>query len=314
MSLSGLCTLAAGLGCEVRYNEPLSAHTTFKVGGECEAFIEIASADALVRLISCARAEGVKYYVLGKGSNVVFEDRGFGGAVLHIGQQMSEIMLCGSDDPAVPDGLTGIRADAGAGLNRLCGFACENSLTGLEFAYGIPGTVGGAVYMNAGAYGGEIVDVIYAADILDVRTGEIRTVRLDDGGFGLSYRCSTFMDNGDIILRAYFALPAGDSKEIRAKMDDLLSRRKEKQPLDFPSAGSTFKRPEGYYAGKLIQDSGLRGFTVGGAQVSEKHCGFVINRGGATAADITALIDHIKKTVLEQQGVELECEVRIIPY
>lgn len=305
MNIGELCSLAMQLGCEVKTNEPLSAHTTFKVGGYCEAFIDISSSDALRRLICEAKASFINFCILGNGSNVIFDDRGYSGVVFHIGSMMSDIEL-----------LEGgrIKALAGAGLNRVCTFACDNSLSGLEFAYGIPGSVGGAVYMNAGAYNGEIKDVLAEVDVLDLSDLSIRTLKRENNGFSMGYRDTSFMHSGLIILSAVFELESGDKSEIRAKMDDLIGRRKAKQPLEYPSAGSTFKRPEGYYAGKLIQDSGLRGYTVGGAQVSEKHCGFVVNKGGATSEDILSIISHIQKKVFSDSGVELECEIRYIPY
>lgn len=305
MNISELCMLAQELGCEVKYNEPLSQHSTFKVGGCCEAFIEICSDKALGDLIRTADGSKIRYYVLGNGSNVIFDDRGFNGVILHLGHLYSEIELI---DECI------ISAKAGAGLNRLCTFAYDNSLTGLEFAYGIPGSVGGAVFMNAGAYGGETKDVLSSVQALDVSTGKGCILRKGPDGFSMGYRSTSFMEKGLIVLSGEFTLRKGDKAEIRSKMDDLMSRRREKQPLEFPSAGSTFKRPVGKFAGKLIQDSGLRGFSIGGAQVSEKHCGFVINRGGATASDIMKLIDHIRQTVLDKTGSLLECEVRYVPF
>lgn len=302
MELSGFCELALQLGCNVKYNEPLSEHCSFKVGGECKAFIEVSSSQALAELIKTAADNSLRTFILGKGSNVIFDDKGFNGAVIHIGSAMSEIRMIGRDT---------VFAEAGAPLNKLCRFALDNSLSGLEFAYGIPGAVGGAVFMNAGAYGGEIRDVIFSADAVE-GDGMVSTVRKDD--MALSYRHSCFMDNDMTVTSAVFKLTPADKDSIRTRMDDLMSRRREKQPLEFPSAGSTFKRPDGYFAGKLIQDSGLRGFGIGGAQVSEKHCGFVINKGGASSEDILKLIDHIQRTVLKNSGVLLECEVRYVPY
>ncbi len=304
MDTRELCALAEELGCEVRYNEPLSQHCTFKVGGECEAFIELDSHSSVSRLIEAANEAGIRYVFIGNGSNVIFDDRGFRGVVFHLGHLMSGIELHEECN---------IMAYAGASLNRLCSFAYENSLTGLEFAYGIPGSVGGAVFMNAGAYGGEIKDVLNTAEVFDMQTGQGYILQKKHGDFEMGYRSSTFMDKGLVVLGGMFTLKKGDKAEIKARMDELMSRRREKQPLEYPSAGSTFKRPVGKFAGKLIQDSGLRGYTIGGAQVSEKHCGFVINRGGATSADILALIKYIQQTVKEKTGSELECEVKYIP-
>ena len=303
MKISKLCEIAVDLGCEVKYNEPLSLHTTFRVGGNCRAFIELASDIAVIELIRAANDMGVRYFVLGNGSNVLFDDRGYNGVIFHIGNLMSKIELHEENN---------VRASAGAGLNRLCTFALDNSLAGLEFAYGIPGSVGGAVFMNAGAYGGEIKDVIKSVEVVDCKDGKPYIFKV--GELDMSYRQTSFMKNGMIVLGGVFELKKGSRAEIKARMDELMSRRKDKQPLEYPSAGSTFKRPEGKFAGKLIQDSGLRGYTVGGAQVSEKHCGFIINRGGATSKDILSLISHIQDTVLEKMGSYLECEVRYIPY
>lgn len=303
MKISKLCEIAVDLGCEVKYNEPLSLHTTFRVGGNCRAFIELASDIAVIELIRAANDMGVRYFVLGNGSNVLFDDRGYNGVIFHIGNLMSKIELHEENN---------VRASAGAGLNRLCTFALDNSLAGLEFAYGIPGSVGGAVFMNAGAYGGEIKDVIKSVEVVDCKDGKPYIFKV--GELDMSYRQTSFMKNGMIVLGGVFELKKGSRAEIKARMDELMSRRKDKQPLEYPSAGSTFKRPEGKFAGKLIQDSGLRGYTVGGAQVSEKHCGFIINRGGATSKDILSLISHIQDTVLEKTGSYLECEVRYIPY
>ena len=302
MNITELCAFAETLGCTVKNNEPLSEHTTFRVGGCCDVFIEISCVRALAGLVKALKAEGIRFFVLGNGSNVLFDDRGYKGVVLHVGRMMSGIALVGEDR---------IIAEAGAGLSRLCAFACHYSLTGLEFANGIPGLVGGAVFMNAGAYGGEIKDVTGRVEAVTAEGGLI-TVPPEE--LDMSYRHSVFMDKGCCITAAEFRLTKGDPAEICAKMKDLMGRRREKQPLEYPSAGSTFKRPEGKYAGKLIQDSGLRGCTVGGAQVSEKHCGFVINKGGASSQDILTLIKHIQDTVLEKTGTELECEVRYIPY
>lgn len=296
-----MITLALKHDCEVREREPLSAHCTFRVGGDCDVFIEVSSAEALKELITLAYEQNVRYFVLGNGSNVLFSDEGYEGVILHIGQRMNRISL-------LDDGS--IYAEAGASLSRVCTFAMENSLTGLEFAYGIPGYVGGAVFMNAGAYGGEIKDVFVSADII-TEDGEQLTLDLSD--MEMSYRYSKLMINGSIVTSAVFKLQSGDKAQIKAKMDELMGKRKAKQPIEYPSAGSTFKRPEGYYAGALIEQSGLRGYSVGGACVSQKHCGFVINKGGATAKDIRTLIKDVQRIVQEKQGVSMEPEVRYIP-
>ncbi len=302
MNEKALAALAEKLGCGVCENESLSAHTTFRTGGPCTCMIMPKSAEDLSQLVKFAAENGVRTLVMGKGSNMLCADEGFDGAVLLIGSDFSEITML--------DDCT-IRAQAGAAMSRLCRVALDNGLRGLEFAYGIPGTVGGGIYMNAGAYGGEMKDVLVSVTAMD-RNGELHTYT--PAQLELTYRRSRFSHTDEIIVSGDFKLAHGDKAEIEAKMNELMARRKDKQPLEYPNAGSTFKRPEGQFAGKLIQDCGLRGATVGGAQVSEKHCGFVINKGGATSADIKELIAHIQKTVYEKTGFHLECEVRIIPY
>lgn len=288
-------------GCNVLLDECLCKHTTFKIGGPCKAFISINSSESLSKLIKIADEESYPYFVLGKGSNLLFDDRGFNGVVFHLGADFSGIRLI--DD-------TTIQAEAGCSLMNVCRFAYENGLSGLEFAFGIPGSVGGAVYMNAGAYGGEIKDVLVSAKAFDKKN--VTEFNAED--MDLSYRHSIFQENGCIITEAVFRLDKKDKVEIKALMDDYLNRRKEKQPLEFPNGGSTFKRPTGQFAGKLIQDSGLRGFSVGGAEVSSKHCGFVINKGNATFEDVTGLIKKVQETVKEKTGFFLECEVEIVNY
>lgn len=302
MNEKALAALAENLGCGVCENEPLSAHTTFRTGGPCTCMIMPKSAEDLSQLVKFAAENGVRTLVMGKGSNMLCADEGFDGAVLLIGSDFSEITML--------DDCT-IRAQAGAAMSRLCRVALDNGLSGLEFAYGIPGTVGGGIYMNAGAYGGEMKDVLVSVTAMD-RNGELHTYT--PAQLELTYRRSRFSHTDEIIVSGDFKLAHGDKAEIEAKMNELMARRKDKQPLEYPNAGSTFKRPEGQFAGKLIQDCGLRGATVGGAQVSEKHCGFVINKGGATSADIKELIAQIQKTVYEKTGFYLECEVRIFPY
>lgn len=277
----------------------LKDYTTFKIGGEAKVLIEISSTAALCELMELLEKLGVKYMVLGRGSNLLFDDKGYNGVVLHIGNEYADIGSSGNI----------IRAKAGASLMSVCKLALECGLSGLEFAYGIPGTVGGAVFMNAGAYGGEIKDILVSCEVID-REGSIKTVKAED--MDLSYRHSAFQTNGDVILSAVFRLD--DTKprsEIEEKMNDLLGRRKAKQPLEYPNAGSTFKRPTGFFAGKLIEDSGLKGYTVGKAAVSEKHSGFVINLGGATFKDVTTLIGDVQNKVLKDSGQFLECEVLI---
>lgn len=288
-------------GCAVLKNEPLSNHTTFKIGGPCKAFISVNSSESLKELIKFADEEKYPYFILGRGSNLLFDDRGFNGIVFHLGSDFSNIKLIDE---------TTIRADAGCSLMNVCRFAYENGLGGLEFAFGIPGSVGGAVYMNAGAYGGEIKDVLASAKAFDKQ--KIKEFSINE--MDLSYRHSIFQENGFVITEAVFKLAKKDKKEIKTLMDDYLRRRKEKQPLEFANGGSTFKRPEGQFAGKLIQDSGLRGYSIGDAEVSQKHCGFVINKGNATYKDVTELIKKVQETVKEKTGFFLQCEVETVKY
>ena len=280
--------------------EALSAHSTFRVGGPADWFAAPSCREEFIRAIEVFRSFGVRFFVIGKGSNVLFDDAGYRGAVI------STEKLNGS----FADGDR-LHAECGASFTSLALLAEKNSLTGLEFAYGIPGSVGGAVCMNAGAYGGEVKDVLEFSEIFDYSdpNGQ-RVFAVEAAEHDFGYRDSVLRHKDKWVhLSSCFKLEKGDPKEIREKMDDFMSRRREKQPLEFPSAGSTFKRPDGYFAGALIEGCGLKGVSVGGAQVSEKHAGFVINRGGATCADVLALIERIKSTVLRERGVELECEV-----
>ena len=281
-------------------NEMLSAHTTFKIGGPAEVFASPQNAGQVSAAVRFCKENGVKLFPLGKGSNLLVSDEGASGIVLHFGRDMSEIRLLDEET---------IYCEAGASLAKLCGFALENSLTGLEFAYGIPGSVGGAVFMNAGAYGGEIKDVILYAEHID-ENGE-RGV-FEGNALEMSYRHSVYSSKKYIITSAVFRLKKGDKAEIKAKMDELLGKRFDKQPMDKPSAGSTFKRPEGAFASALIDQCGLKGFTVGGAQVSEKHAGFVINKGSATCADVLELIKQVQDKVKTDTGFTLEPEVEIL--
>lgn len=295
MNAEALADFLESENIEYRQNEPMRAHTTFKIGGEADIFIIPASPAALIYAVKKCNELEIPYFILGNGSNLLVSDGGIEGAVI----SLSGINGISSDGEKITCG-------AGAMLSSVCLKALSLSLTGLEFAYGIPGTAGGALYMNAGAYGGQMADVIESAECLTA-TGEIKTLKKED--MRLGYRSSVFKKGGLIIISLTLALKKGDKVEIKAEMDDLLNRRKQKQPLEYPSAGSTFKRPEGYFAGALIEKNGLKGLTVGGAQVSEKHAGFVINRGGATAADVKALIKKIQKKVFENDGVMLEPEV-----
>ncbi len=250
--------------------------------------------------VDFAIVKDLPYYILGKGSNVLFADEGYPGVIIEIGAGMEKVERIGD---------TGIRAQAGVSLSALAAFAAREGLSGLEFAGGIPGTLGGAVTMNAGAYGGEMKDVIVSAKVMD-EEGAVKV--LSCGELELGYRTSIVQKKQLVVLEAEFLLNPGTTEEIQNTMKELNAKRREKQPLEYPSAGSTFKRPEGYFAGKLIEDAGLRGYRVGDAQVSEKHCGFVVNRGKATCAEVLQLIEEVQKKVKEQFGVQLEPEVRII--
>ncbi len=299
-------------GIAYKENEPLSAHCTFRIGGPADVFVLPENEEKLCRSIALCRETGTKYYLLGNGSNILFEDAGYRGAIIDVSAMKTGIgFLENIDFPGKDPALTyyGVVAGAGCMLSSLCTAAWNDSLTGLEFAYGIPGTVGGAVYMNAGAYGGEIKDVLASVRYL-TREGEI--VEAPASELELSYRHSIFEENGGCILSAKFYLAKGDAAEIRAKMDDLMNRRKDKQPLDKPSAGSTFKRPVGAFAAALIDQCGLKGYRHGGAAVSEKHCGFVVNLGGATCADVLALCDEVRTIVKEKTGYDLEKEIRVV--
>mgnify|MGYP004588686755 FL=1 len=296
-SLKEYCETA---GCAYLENEPMSAHTTFRIGGKADVFIKPASEEVLKGVLAALKETGVPYYCIGGGSNLLVSDFGIRGAALYTG---------GFSDMALLDGCV-IECGAGVKLSRMCSFALENSLSGCEFAWGIPGTVGGAVYMNAGAYGGEVKDIIVSARHM-TPDGEIEEVSAEN--LKLGYRTSVYDKNKNVILSAKFKLHPGDKNEIREKMDDLLARRKDKQPIDLPSAGSTFKRPEGHFAGALIEQCGLKGTAVGGAMVSEKHAGFVVNANGeATCSEVLRLIELVKNTVFEKTGVLLEPEVKVV--
>lgn len=284
--------------------EVLAGHTTFKIGGPAAFWCAPRNAAELRRILQHCRAQGVRVYLLGNGSNTLFDDAGFDGAVVDM-RALNEMKASDADTD-----LVRITAGAGQTLGRLCSKAQTLGLTGLEFACGIPGTVGGAVYMNAGAYGGELKDVLESVTFLDSDL-QLRTLPATDLKMG--YRTSLFEENPDwCILSATVVLRHGDGAAVLARMQELLGRRKDKQPLEWPSAGSTFKRPQGAFAGKLIEECGLRGFTVGGAQISEKHCGFVINRGGATCADVVALTEQVSRIVRDKTGFVLEREIRVV--
>ena len=283
----------------VLLNEPMSLHTSFRTGGPAEVFIKAESTENIINAINIAKKYNKRYIITGNGSNILVKDGGIDGIVINIGNEMSGIKCDGTE----------IYAQAGAMLSSLASAVADEELTGLEFASGIPGTVGGAVFMNAGAYDGEIKDVIEYADVIDSE-GNVQRLTRDE--LELSYRHSVIADKNMIVVGAMFRLNKGIKKDITDKMADFAKRRRDKQPLNYPSAGSTFKRPEGYFAGKLIEDSGLKGKTIGGAQVSEKHAGFVVNIGNATSGDIITLMEFCIETVYNKFGVKLEPEVRIL--
>lgn len=295
-----IALFAEKIGAEVIYEAPMKKYTSFKCGGNASVLIIPDSVENLNKIVEFSYSKNVKPMIVGNGSNLLVTDNGINGVVIKIGSKLSEIRLLDE---------TTIYCEAGASLKSLCMFALENSLSGLEFAYGIPGTLGGAVYMNAGAYGGEMKDVLYSVNHIDENGNE---GTLSKENLDLGYRYSAYTKNGFVIISAILKLNIADKKDIKEAMDDKLGRRKEKQPLEYPSAGSTFKRPAGYFAGALIEDCGLKGYTVGGAQVSEKHAGFVINKGGATSTDVITLIKDVQKIVFEKHGVMLETEVKIV--
>lgn len=291
---------AAALGCCTEKNAVLKDYTTFKIGGKCDLLVKLNGEESFSKLIPLAEKLDVPYYIFGKGSNLIVDSDGISGIVFVSGKDFSEISLIDE---------TTILCTAGTPLSQICLFALENELTGLEFAYGIPGTLGGAVFMNAGAYGGEMKDVVTAVKVMD-RTGTVKEYSADKLGF--SYRHSRFTESGEIILSAVIKLQKGDKAQIKSQMDELMEKRRSKQPLDFPSAGSTFKRPEGSYASLLIEQCGLKGVHVGDAEVSTKHSGFIINKGNADFSQLMELIEIVKDTVKEKTGYDLECEPLII--
>ncbi len=278
-------------------NEPMKNHTTFRVGGSADFFVVPKTKEEVKNIVALCQEMDMPYYVLGNGSNLLVGDKGYRGVIIQIYKEMNAIQVEENR----------MKVQAGALLSKIGSAALEAGLTGFEFAAGIPGTMGGAVSMNAGAYGGEMKDVLYDVTVL-TPAGEIITLQKEE--LELGYRTSIVARKSYIVLEATIVLEKGDKEAIKARMDELRGLRTAKQPLEYPSAGSTFKRPEGYFAGKLIQDSGLRGFQVGGAQVSEKHCGFVINKENATAADILELMRQVSAIVKEKFGVELEAEVK----
>jgi len=280
-------------------DEPMKKHITFRVGGNADYYVTPQNQDQISELIKWCNRNEYPYYIIGNGSNLLVSDGGYRGLIIEIGSKFSDISVEGDI----------IKAKAGAILGRVATLALENSLTGMEFAHGIPGTLGGAVVMNAGAYGGEMKDILVSVDVMD-SDGNIKS--LDASQLELSYRHSIIPENNYVVLEARLRLSKGNQQEIKATMDDLARRRRDKQPLEYPSAGSTFKRPEGYFAGKLIEDAGLKGYRCGGAMVSEKHCGFVINYDNATAKDVINVINDVRDRINEETGISLETEVKIL--
>ena len=295
-----IALFAEKCGATVIKDAPMKKYTSFRCGCNASVLVIPDCVETLKKIIDFCNLKSVKPLIIGNGSNLLVSDNGINGVVIKIGSDISKIELLDE---------TTIRCEAGASLKSLCMFALENSLSGLEFAYGIPGTLGGAVYMNAGAYGGEMKDVLVSTTHID-SNGEFG--ELTQENLKLVYRGSAYTDNDYTIVSAVMKLKKADKKDIKEAMDDKLQKRKDKQPLEYGSAGSTFKRPTGYFAGALIEQSGLKGYTVGGAQVSEKHAGFVINKDNATSTDVINLIRDVQKIVYEKHGVMLETEVKII--
>ena len=284
---------------QILYNEPMKNHTSFKVGGPADIFIEPDDRAELVKAIKDLREQGVSYYIIGNGSNLLVSDKGLRGAVVKIGEKFGSVSI--NNDI--------ITAESGVLLSTLSKMAAREGLTGMEFASGIPGSLGGAVTMNAGAYGGEMKDIVEWVELLDQ---DLNIKRLKNDEMKFMYRKSIIEPGKHIVIRCCIRLKKGNKDEIDNKMAELAEKRKSKQPLHLPSAGSTFKRPEGYFAGKLIEDAGLRGFSIGGAQISTLHCGFVVNNGDAAAKDVYDLIRHVQKTVFKKFNVMLEPEVKIL--
>lgn len=282
----------------VLQNEPMSKHTTFRIGGNADVFVTPNTTESLEAIISYVTNNNIPYYIIGNGSNLLVKDNGFRGVIIQLYKKFANIV--------VNDNV--ITAQAGALLSTVAKTALSNSLTGMECLSGIPGTIGGAVCMNAGAYGGEMKDIVVKTKV--IHNGKIETISNNDSDFG--YRKSKIMSENMIVVETVLSLKKGNKEEIQSKMSELLTQRNSKQPVELPSAGSTFKRPEGYFAAKLIDDSGLRGYSVGKAQVSPKHCGFVVNNGGATAKDVLTLMHNVSSVVEDNFGVKLEPEVRII--
>lgn len=292
--------LFSKLNCIVRYDEPLKNHTTFKIGGNCIALIEPREVSDIVETIKICRENSIKFFVIGNGSNLLVPDEGYNGVIIKLKSEFSTIQV--KDEYLI--------VNSGAKLSEVYTVAYENSLTGFEFASGIPGTIGGAIYMNAGAYGGEMKDIVESVEVLDLDNFELRELKNEELEF--SYRKSIIQRKNYIVTTIKLKLQKGNKEEINAVYEDLRERRNSKQPLNLGSAGSTFKRPEGHFASKLIEDAGLKGYHINDAWVSEKHSGFVVNKGNASYKEVMELIEYVQKVVFEKFGVKLETEVRIL--
>lgn len=292
--------LFSKLNCIVRYDEPLKNHTTFKIGGNCIALIEPREVSDIIEAVKICRENSIKFFVIGNGSNLLVPDEGYNGVIIKLKGEFSTIQVEGEY----------LIVNSGAKLSEVYTVAYENSLTGFEFASGIPGTIGGSIYMNAGAYGGEMKDIVESVQVLDLDNFELRELKNEELEF--SYRKSIIQRKNYIVTTIKLKLQKGNKEEINAVYEDLRERRNSKQPLNFGSAGSTFKRPEGHFASKLIEDAGLKGYHINDAWVSEKHSGFVVNKGNASYKEVMELIEYVQKVVFEKFGVKLETEVRIL--
>lgn len=288
------------LNCVVRYDEPLKSHTTFKIGGNCIALIEPREISDIIEAVKICRKNNIKFFVIGNGSNLLVPDEGYNGVIIKLKSEFSKIEVEGYY----------LIVNSGAKLSEVYTVAYENSLTGFEFASGIPGTIGGVIYMNAGAYGGEMKDIVESVEVLDLDNFELRELKNEELEF--SYRKSIIQRRNYIVTTIKLKLQKGNKEKINAVYEDLRERRNSKQPLNFGSAGSTFKRPEGHFASKLIEDAGLKGYHINDAWVSEKHSGFIVNKGNASFKEVMELIEYVQKVVFEKFGVKLETEVRIL--
>lgn len=292
----------------IKIDEPLKNYTTFKIGGPADFLVSPDSVEEVAKVVAMCREQKIPYYVIGNGSNLLVGDGGYRGVIVHISTKMGQVTV----EPVITDQketLFCVRAEAGIMLSKLASIIAEEELTGFEFAAGIPGSLGGAITMNAGAYGGEMMDCVESVTVID-ESGNVERLSKEDMDF--SYRMSAVQKRGLIVLLVEFMFEKGEKEAILETMAELNGRRREKQPLEFPSAGSTFKRPEGHFAGKLIMDAGLRGFRIGDIMVSTKHCGFVVNVGEGTAKEVREVLSHVDRTVYEKFGVHLEPEVRFL--